>query len=394
MNRTIITAPRLFDGRDRVIEGGAAIVIDENRIIYAGKQSELSGKTQEHLIAFEEGTILPGLIDAHVHLTMDGSDDPVTKAQTDSIATASFRAVQNAARQIKGGVTTVRDCGSQGYIAVDLAIAVKNSIVEMAPRIIACGPAICITGGHGSFVGMEADGPEEMRKAVRTVIKKGASFIKVITTGGVLTRGTNTITTQMSKEELEAVAQEAHKFGVLTTTHAHAAEGIKLAIKAGFDSIDHATYWDEEIIQLFKETKAFCIPTLLSSVRQMEHLDEIPSYIAEKIKRHIDKENESVSRYIEAGVSLAGATDAGTPFNMHGDLAEQLLLLSEHGLNNRKALQAGTYGSACAIGLEKETGSLENGKSADILVVKGDPLENLHCLKNIQGVWREGKHLL
>ena len=156
------------------------------------------------------------------------------------------------------------------------------------------------------------------------------------------------------------------------TTHALATEGIKLALRAGFDSIDHATYVDNEIISLFRETKAFYIPTLVASVCQMEHLEQIPDFVAKKIQRHIGREYEGLKRFISAAIPLAGATDAGTPLNNHGNLPRQLSLLHEYGLSRLQALAAGTSGSAEAIGIQDETGSLEVGKSADILVVDGD----------------------
>lgn len=393
MKRVIIRAPRMFNGDSQVTEGGAVLIFSGNQIEYAGSEALAPAVTGEEYV-FEDGCILPGLIDAHVHLTMDGSADPVSKTLQDSIPTASFRAQNSAAQLIRGGVTTVRDCGCQGYIAVHLAKAVEDGLVEFAPNIVACGPALCITGGHGAFVGMEADGADEMRKAVRTVIKNGAAAVKLITTGGVLTKGTAAAATQMTFQELQTAVEEAHKAGARTTTHAHAADGIKLALKAGVDSIDHSSYIDEEIIRLYHETGASYVPTLLSSVRQMEHLDEIPAYIAEKIKVHIDREIESVNRLIAEKVPIAGATDAGTPFNVHGDLSEQLYLLSRHGMSSTEALRAGTMGSASVIGVDGLRGSLEKGKQADILIVGGNPLNDLHDLKQVRAVWRGGRKLI
>ena len=393
MGRTIIKAPRIFDGDSMRTYADGIVIFEDDRILYAGSQEDAPRVSGEEYV-WTDGTIMPGLIDAHVHLTMDGSADPVTKAQQDSIPMASFRAMNNADQLIRNGVTTVRDCGSQGYIAVQLSRAVEDGIVKMAPHIVACGPALCITGGHGAFVGLEVDGEVEMRKAVRTVIKNGAAAIKLITTGGVLSNGTEAGATQLTYEELETAVEEAHKAGVRTTTHAHATDGIKLALRAGVDSIDHSSYLDEEIIELYRETGAFYIPTLISSIRQMEHLEEIPSYIAEKIQVHIGREIDSVERLIAAKIPLAGATDAGTPFNLHGDLWYQLCLLAEHGLTNLQALAAGTSGSAKAVGIYEKTGSLEQGKQADILVIGGDPEKDLKNLKNVQAVWRSGKKII
>lgn len=393
MKRIMIKAPRIFDGTSLLEGSQMALVLCGSTIEFVGEEAA-APPFVEREYCFEASTILPGLIDAHVHLTMDGGRDPVGLCQGDSIPMAAFRARNSGEKLIRRGITTVRDCGAQGYVAVELSKAVEEGVVSLSPRIVACGPALCITGGHGAFVGMEVDGGIEMRKAVRTVIKNGAGAIKLITTGGVLTKGTKAAATQLTKEEVETAVEEAHKAGLRTTTHAHAADGIKLALRAGVDSIDHSSYIDQEVIDLYYETGAYYIPTLLSSIRQMEHLEEIPAYIAEKIKRHIDRELDSVNRLLAERIPLAGATDAGTPFNVHGDLPEQLYLLSHHGLTNIKALSAGTSGSAKAMGVYSFTGSLEAGKMGDVLVVKGNPTENLRDLNQVQAVWREGMKLI
>lgn len=392
MGNVIIKAPRIFDGKKLITDREGVLILENEKIRYAGfwKNAPAVKGTE---FEFENATIMPGLIDAHVHLTMDGSGDPVSKAEQDSIPTASFRALNSAKKLIKKGITSVRDCGSQGYIAVRLSEAVENGLVNSSPKIVACGPALCMTGGHGAFIGMEADGADEMRKAVRTVVKNGAGAIKLITTGGVLTKGTAAGATQLTFEELKAAVEEAHKAGLRTTTHAHATDGIKIALRAGVDSIDHSSYLDDEIIDLYYETGAYYIPTLISSIRQMEHLDEIPGYIAEKIKRHIDRETDSVERLIAAQVPMGAGTDAGTPFNEHGDLAYQLYLLSQHGLNNEKALYAGTLGAAKALGIDQTTGSLEPEKAADVLVAEGNPVENIRDLERVLAVWRDGKKM-
>lgn len=393
---TIIKANLLFDGKDKQIID-AAVAIDGSQIIFVGEEQSLPKNLldkSDTILEYDDATILPGLIDAHVHLTMDGSADPITKTQTDSIPTATIRAMDSAAKLISAGITSVRDCGCQGNISIHLAQAVESGLLSFSPRIVAAGPAICITGGHGAFIGVEADGVDEIRKAVRQVIKDGAGAVKLIASGGVLSRGSKTAAVQLTYDELCAAVEEAEHAGLRTTAHAHATESIKLALRAGVHSIDHASYVDDEIIQLFKEKKAYYIPTLISSVRQMENLDTIPAYIAEKIQRHIDREYDSINQLTGAGIPFAGATDAGTPYNVHGDLYYQLYLLTKQGLTNLEVLRAGTFNSAEAIGIEAETGTLEAQKQADILVVKGNPVKDILALKNVLGVWREGKQLI
>lgn len=394
MKQTVILAPRLFDGVETVVDGGAAVVIENGAIAYAGARASMPSAEGAEIVEFADATILPGLIDAHVHLTMDGSADPVSKTRTDPVPIATMRALHSAENHILRGVTTVRDCGSQAYIAVHLAEAVRSGWVTRAPRILACGPVICITGGHGSFVGIEADGADAVRQAARTVLKNGADFIKVIATGGVLTKGTNAVAAQMEADELAAAVAVARHAGVRTTTHAHANAGIRLALQAGIDSIDHASYIDDETIDMFRKTGACYVPTLISSVCQMEHLDEIPAYIAEKIQKHIGHELDSVNRLIAAGIPLAGATDGGTPFNSHGNLPKQLALLHRHGLSRLEALRAGSHGSARVMGIDGLTGRLVHSLAADVLVVQGNPLDDLDCLQDVRAVWRDGMRLV
>jgi imidazolonepropionase-like amidohydrolase len=392
MKRYVLRSKWLYDGKADQLAHDAALLIEEEKIVFAGAAANL-GAVEARTYNFENATILPGLIDAHVHLTFDGSSDPVQKVTADSIPMATLRAVKNTEKLIQRGITTVRDCGSRDYVSVEVARASRDGLLK-APHILASGPVICITGGHGYFMGHEADGPDEVRKAVREVIKNGADFIKLIATGGVITPGTEVGFTQFNQVELEAAVVEATKVGLRTAAHAHGAEGIRLALQAGISTVEHASYIDETGITLFLQSGAVYVSTLLASRRQVEHLTEIPNYMSEKISSHIDTETESVKKLIRAGVTVAGGTDAGTPFNPHGDLVEQLLILSECGLGNIGTLKAGTYNSALALGIHNEAGSLQPGKRADILVVKGNPVDNLQALKDVLSVWKSGKCLI
>ncbi|MCJ7727185.1 MAG: amidohydrolase family protein [Actinobacteria bacterium] len=175
---------------------------------------------------------------------------------------------------------------------------------------------------------------------------------------------------------------------------AHSNEGIKLALKAGVSTIEHASYIDNQIISLFLQAGAIAVSTLLASRRQVENLKEIPDYMAEKISKHLEKETDSVKKLNDEGVLIAGGTDTGTPFNPHRELVEKLKILSECGMGNLQALKAGTYVSALALGIQDYTGILKPGKIADILVVKGNPVNDLNMLKNILSVWKSGKCII
>lgn len=390
---TVLRAPWLIDGTGRGPVTDGAVVLQDGRITYSGPSRDLP-KVAGEIVDLPGVTLLPGLIDAHVHLTMDGSADIAKRVTNDALPMAAIRAVANAERLIRAGITAVRDCGCQGGVSIELARAIRQGVVRLAPHILAAGPALCITGGHGYFVGYEVDGTDEVRKAVRQVLKSGADVIKLIATGGVLTPGVTTGATQFSLEELQVAVEEARKVGATVAAHAHGAEGIKNALKAGVTTVEHASYVDDEGIALFKQTGAFVVSTLLASRRQVEHLHEVPDYVARKISQHIEAESRSVRRLIAAGIPVAGGTDAGTPFNPHGDLAEQLIILAEHGLGNLGAIEAGTRVSARALGIESVAGTLEVGKRADVLAVRGNPAEDLAHLKQVVAVWKSGERLI
>jgi len=384
-----VKASRLYDSVSNKIIDDGAVVVCGDRVVYAGAASGLPSIQGDEL-SFENHTLLPGLIDAHVHLTMDGGADPVLDLTRDSLPKASFRAVRNAEKLINAGITTVRDCGSQGYVSVELSEAERSGLIKKTPRIVACGPPICITGGHGNFIGMCCDGPDEVRKAARTIIKNGAKFLKLISTGGVITPGSTMGATQLDPPEVAAAVAEAKKLGLKTAAHAHGTEGIKIALKAGVNTIEHASYVDEESIELFLQTGAVFVSTLIASQRQIEHIHEIPAFIGPKIIVHIEKEKESIEKLIEAGVTAVAGTDAGTPYNPHGELYLQLITLSKLGLGNLGALKAGTIDAATALNMESDVGSLTTGKKADFIVVKGSPEKDLATLKEVCSVWKNG----
>lgn len=390
MRRTAIIARQLFDGEAFFhAPEGAAVAFEAGKIVYAGPASDLPAGEWDTL-SCPDCTLLPGLIDMHVHLTMEGNAHSVDEAYQDSSSMAMLRTVSNAEKQILHGVTYVRDCGCQGDMAIQLDAAVKSGLIKYSPKVSACGRVLCITGGHGTFVGRECDGAEELRKAARETLKSGASFLKMISTGGVISKGTKTGVTQLNADEVSAIVSEAEKVGVPTATHAHGTEGIKIALNAGVNTIEHASYVDDEGIDLFLKTGAMFTSTLLASLRELDHADELPAYMADKIRMHIERERDSVRRLISAGVPALGGTDAGTPFNPHGDLAQQLILLNEHGLSLINTLRASTSLAAKALRMERRIGCLKPGYAADILAVNGSVQDNLHALQDVNSVWRDG----
>jgi imidazolonepropionase-like amidohydrolase len=386
---TILWATRVFDG-ERLLDGPHEVRIEEDRIAAIVPSPNPSDGVSTD---FGGATILPGLVDAHVHLSFDASPDISALARSDTPATAALRSAMNARRHLAAGVTAVRDLGSRDGIVVDVARAAGTALLPVAPTILAAGQVLTITGGHGYFMGRELDGPEAFRQGARAEIKGGARTIKVMATGGVITEQGAPGATAMTPYELAAAVEEAHKAGLRVAAHAHGTEGIKNAIRAGVDTIEHVSYLDDEAIELFLESDAWMVSTLIASERLMPHLDDpaMPAHVRDKIRDHTSHEAASLGRAVEAGVRIAAGTDAGTGYNPHGGLPEQISLLHREGMTPERALTAATRDAARAIGLGEANGRLEVGRCADLLVVDGDPFADLTALGNVRAVYLEGR---
>ena len=386
---TVLRATRVFDG-DSLLDGPHEVHVEEGRIT-AVLPSRSAGENVS--TDFDDATILPGLVDAHVHLSFDASPDIEYLARADTPATAALRSAMNARRHLAAGVSTVRDLGSPQGIVIDVARAVGTPLLPTAPTIVAAGQVLTITGGHGYFMGREVDGPEAVRRGARAEIKRGARALKVIATGGVITEQGTPGATAMTPYELCAAVEEAHKVGLRVAAHAHGTEGIKNALRAGVDTIEHASYLDDEAIELFLEGDAWMVSTLIASERLMPHLDDpaMPAHVRDKIRDHTCQEAASLERAITAGVRIAAGTDAGTGYNPHGGLPEQVTLLGHHGMTPEQALTAATWDSANAIGLAETHGKIAVGRRADLLVVDGDPFDDLGALRNVSAVYLGGR---
>ena len=387
---TILRAARVFDG-EQLLEGPHEVHIEEGDITEVVAASP--NRSEDVSVDLDDATILPGLVDAHVHLSFDASPDINALVRSDTPAAAALRSSMNARKHLKAGVVAVRDLGSPGGIVVDVARAAGTPLLPVAPRIVAAGQVLTITGGHGFFMGREVDGPDAFRRGARAEIKRGAEALKVVATGGVITEQGFPGAPAMTLPELCAAVEEAHKAGLRVAAHAHGTEGIKNAIRAGVDTIEHASYLDDEAIELFLERDAWMVSTLIASERLMPHLDdpEMPAHVRDKIRDHTSQEAASLERAIEAGVRIAAGTDAGTGYNPHGGLPEQVALLVRHGMTVERALTAATRDAARAVGLSETHGRLATGRRADLLVVDGDPFADLAALHNVRAVYLGGR---
>jgi imidazolonepropionase-like amidohydrolase len=388
----VIRNVTLIDGTGAAPVPGQALIAEGRRISWIGPDGSLPEGADQGAIDGGGGTILPGLINCHVHLANDGSPDLFGQAARDSVTTAALRGYLNMQVTLESGVTSVRDCGAASGIAIDLARAVDDGLVP-GPRIRAAGRVITMTGGHGHFIGREADGPDGVRGATRAELKAGAHFIKAMATGGVLTPGVVPTQTALQQDELEQVAREAHNAGKRAACHAIGNEGIKNAIRAGIDSIEHGFYLDDEALQLAIDHGTTLVPTLIAVNQIVNNGDtgQIPDWVVEKAKSESGHHQNSFAAAVKSGMRIAAGTDAGTPFNPHGFLPQELALMVEYGIDPMAALVAATSSAARNLGLDPDVGTLEVGRLADVIVVGGDPVADIAAVARTRFVMKDGQ---
>ncbi len=398
-----IRAGLLIDGTGTSPVRGAVVVVERGRILAAG--SDALPPTGAKVVDLSKQTLLPGFIDAHVHLTGRhvGEGDNWEDARVRDLPQMdAIRGVRNARLTLEAGFTTVRNVGAREWSDIALRDMIREGVVP-GPRILAAGHGIGITGGHcdtnGYVPGVAergpergiADGPGEIVKAVRSQIKRGADVIKFCATGGVLSEGDPVGAQQYADEEMRALVEEAHLAGRRVAAHAHGTEGIKAALRAGVQSIEHGSLLDDEAIALFKEKRAFLVPTLMAqeAVEQAARSGVLKGLRAEKALFIAPKARDSFRRAVAAGVRVALGTDAGV--FPHGKNAREFELMVANGMAPMDAILAGTRNAAELLGLDRELGTIEPGKVADLVAVEGNPLEDIRVLQSPVFVMHEGR---
>lgn len=369
----------VFVGDGRILEH-ATILVEGERIVKVA-EGNVAVPNDARKVSLAGMTLLPGIIDCHVHLCLDAGPDPMTTLISESQPMTTLKAAQFARKTLMAGVTSVRDMGGKYGIDLTIRDAIRSGMI-LGPRILASGHMICMTGGHAWQMGREADGPVEVMKAAREQIRAGADVVKFMATGGIMTAGVVPGSEQFTEEELRAGIHEAHKAGRKTATHAQGTQGILNALRAGIDSIEHGIFLDEETISLMVKRDVPLIPTLSAPyyIERKGVEAGIPEFAVEKTLHVKPFYLKSVRMAREAGVRIAMGTDAGTPFNVHGGNLGELKRMVEVGFSPMEAIRAATQIASQVLGLEKELGTVEEGKLADLVVVEGNPLENIGLL--------------
>jgi imidazolonepropionase-like amidohydrolase len=337
-------------------------------------------------------TLLPGLINCHVHLCLGAEADPVRPLRDEPASVTTIRALVRARESVEAGVTTVRDLGGRDYVEMAVRRAVHEGWAP-GPRILAAGKAICMTGGHGWWVGREADGPDDARKAVREQLKAGADVIKLIATGGVMTPGVEPGASQLTGEEMRAAVDEARRAGRRTAAHAQGSEGIAAAVEAGITTIEHGIFLTEEIVARMKARGTYLVATLNApaAISAGGLAAGIPDFMVRKSDAVVPAHIASFQLARRTGVRIAAGSDAGTPLNRHGDYAAELELMVKHGMAPLEAIRAATAVAAEALGLAEETGRLAPGLAADLIAVAGNPAERIQALGDVRMVLARGR---
>ena len=379
--KTVFTNAHVIDGKGEDWLGYVAV--EGNTISKVGKGTLDTAPAGLEVIDLNGQALLPGFIDCHVHFRSDGLPNPRAQVLGESDAMLTLRSARNARRTLEAGVTTVRDCGSTNFIDFSVRRAVEEGLM-VGPRMVLSGKIICMTGGHGWNVGLEADGPDGVRRAVREMLRAGADNVKLIATGGILTEGTEIGAPQYTEDELRAGVEEAHKAGRIAAAHAHGATGIKNAVRAGVDSIEHAYFLDEEGIELMLEHQTWLVATsaAVRNVASRSVADGLVESVHRKASEAVDHHIQSFKKAYKAGVKLAMGTDSGVPFTFHGRNLDELGHFVEMGLSPMEAIRASTLDSARLLKMDDRIGSIEEGKLADIVVFDGDPLEDIDVVRD------------
>ena len=400
----VLKASRLWDGKSANPIANGMVVVEDGKIRSIGPR-EIPANAK--VVDLGDTTLLPGFIDLHVHITGELGTNYVQSLYEDlrsGIPERTLRAASFARKTLFAGFTTVRNLGSPDRIDAGLRDGIAKGYV-IGPRIIAATHPLGARGGHCDETGFPentfgeesgikdgiAAGPDQFRDAVRYQVKYGADVIKVCVTGGVLSLGDEVDTPQITQAEMDAIVDEAHRLHKKVAVHAHGAEGAKEAIRAGADTIEHGSFLDDEALRMMKERGTWLVPTLLAgeSVTKGPAYKTLPPAVKAKADAAMAKRSETFRKAVKMGIKIAFGTDSAV--SPHGLNAQEFALMVDHGMTPVAALRAATTEAATVLGLQNEIGSIEQGKTADIIAVSGNPFDDIHATEHVVFVMKGGE---
>jgi imidazolonepropionase-like amidohydrolase len=409
-SRTVLVqAGHLLDRPGRPARGPSTLVIRDGRVVEVRNgllDATLAEFTGAQVIDLRDQYVLPGLVDSHVHLTSDtgGVASQLEEVQL-SPAAKAYNALTNAQKTLAAGFTTVRNLGDRDGVTLALRDAIRDGQVA-GPNIVDAGTSISTTSGHmDPALGFRddlrdaidrhdnlCDGADACRRAVRLQVARGVDVIKIATTGGVNSRIGAGLGQQMFEDEVRAIVATAKLYGKKVAVHAHGQDGVKVALAAGVDSIEHGTTLDDECLELFRKSGAYYVPTLSTVNGYLERIAADPNAYAPAVRAKVDWRiritGESLRKAVPQGVKIAFGTDAGV--SKHGRNADEFELMVKNGMTPAQALEAATINAADLLGLAADVGTLEAGKRADLIAVDGDPLADVTVLKRVPFVMKDG----
>jgi imidazolonepropionase-like amidohydrolase len=369
-----------------VVAERADVVIRSGRIEVVGTGTGASGPELD----LAGRTVVPGLMNAHAHISLDGSADPDVAFRSETPSQRTIRSAARLRETLGAGVTTIRDVGGPASVLEVAAMVASGELP--GPRMLAAGQVVTITGGHGHWMGIESDGPDAARRAVRQNIKGGATAIKLMATGGMMTAGRQAGVPQLTVEEMSAAVEEAHKRGLPVGAHAESKTGVMNALRAGVDSIEHGHGGDTETIELMLRNGQFLVPTILSDRRIIEAdpAAGIPVEVVEQCSALHSQLVTFLQAAIRAGVKVAAGNDGGAPLVQNGEMVPELQLYVDHGMTPLQALASATRVTAELFRLP-DVGLVEPGYVADLLVVDRDPVASVSALASPRHVIQAGR---
>lgn len=400
---TIIHTGRLINGHDGKVHNEMSLTINEGRIVSVDK-GFVAPKPDDTLIDLKQYTVTPGWMDMHTHLMSQHHSKVYSDRFFMNEADYALRSTVYAKRTLMAGFTTVRDLGDNGVNSVSLRKAIDEGWI-VGPRIFTSGKSLATTGGHadptnglkGKFrrdadpVDGVVNGADDARKAVRQRYKDGADLIKLTATGGVLSLAANGQNPQFSTDELKVIVETAKDYGMTVAVHAHGTEGMKRAVLAGVDSIEHGTFMTDEVMKLMKERGTYLVPTISAGIwvaRKAEEPDYFPAIVRPKAAAIGPVARKMFTRAAAAGVKIAFGTDSGV--SPHGENAQEFQWMVEGGMSPMQAIQSATQEASRLLKIDDRLGTLEVGKIADVVAVKGDPIEDIRATRDVVFVMKEG----